>query len=270
MNDKDKQDLEITEEFIKEYCARTELETKARDAALLLYNKLKQCENAALQDENKEEVKKEEEQKQQEEHKKEEEVAVEEIEEPVISEEKFKKLQNTNQGKKSYREFLKKQIKTIGLAGIIAMSTAVYSQGQVVYKNGIIMYAVLEKEFPILSTIKNMLLGSKPSNNSQSNSGSGSGSGSEGSGAGTSLSNSSSNSASPAFSTNGVAPDNSTASNNDVINSEATLSPEEQQQIDKGKDLFSKEESVGQIKTENQFGVPVAPQKTTNTNPSIK
>ena len=62
MDNKDKQDLENTEEFIKEYCVRTELETKARDAALLLYKKLKQCENAVpFEEEKKEEPKKEEE-----------------------------------------------------------------------------------------------------------------------------------------------------------------------------------------------------------------
>ena len=90
MDNKDKQDLENTEEFIKEYCVRTELETKARDAALLLYKKLKQCENAVpFEEEKKEEHKKEEEVTQ------EKAVQQEEVEEPVISEEKFKKLQNT-------------------------------------------------------------------------------------------------------------------------------------------------------------------------------
>jgi len=176
MNDKEKQDLEITEQFIREYCTRTELETKARDAAFLLLKQLEECRNppcpceeASKKEEEKKPEKKEE-NKQEEEPKKEKEVAAEKEDEPVISDEKFQKLQNTKQGKKSYRDYLRNQLKVIGLAGIIAMSTAAYAQSQVVYKNGAVVYAVLEKEFPILSTIKNFIAGDSSSSQSQNES----------------------------------------------------------------------------------------------------
>jgi hypothetical protein len=170
------QDIEIAEQFIREYCTRTELETKARDAALLLLNQLEECRNPSCickKEEHKEEEPKpveevgEEAKEETKEEAPKEEVPQEEKEEPVISDEKFQKLQNTRQGKKSYREYLRNQLKVIGLAGIIAMSTAAYAQSQVVYKNGAVVYAVLEKEFPILSTIKNFIVGDSSSGQSQ-------------------------------------------------------------------------------------------------------
>jgi hypothetical protein len=170
------QDIEIAEQFIREYCTRTELETKARDAALLLLNQLEECRNPSCickKEEHKEEEPKpveevgEEAKEETKEEAPKEEVPQEEKEEPVISDEKFQKLQNTRQGKKSYREYLRNQLKVIGLAGIIAMSTAAYAQSQVVYKNGAVVYAVLEKEFPILSTIKNFIVGDPSSSQSQ-------------------------------------------------------------------------------------------------------
>jgi hypothetical protein len=170
MNDKNKQNLEITEQFIREYCTRTELETKARDAALLLLKQLEECRNPPCpckEEKPKEEESKEEAKDETKEEESKEEVPQEEKEEPVISDEKFQKLQNTRQGKKSYREYLRNQLKVIGLAGIIAMSTAAYAQSQVVYKNGAVVYAVLEKEFPILTTIKNFIVGDPSSSQSQ-------------------------------------------------------------------------------------------------------
>ena len=170
------QDIEIAEQFIREYCTRTELETKARDAALLLLNQLEECRNPSCickKGEHKEEEPKpveefgEEAKEETKEEAPKEEVPQEEKEEPVISDEKFQKLQNTRQGKKSYKEYLRNQLKVIGLAGIIAMSTAAYAQSQVVYKNGAVVYAVLEKEFPILSTIKNFIVGDPSSSQSQ-------------------------------------------------------------------------------------------------------
>jgi hypothetical protein len=170
------QDIEIAEQFIREYCTRTELETKARDAALLLLNQLEECRNPSCickKEEHKEEEPKpveevgEEAKEETKEEAPKEEVPQEEKEEPVISDEKFQKLQNTRQGKKSYREYLRNQLKVIGLAGIIAMSTAAYAQSQVVYKNGAVVYAVLEKEFPILTTIKNFIVGDPSSSQSQ-------------------------------------------------------------------------------------------------------
>jgi hypothetical protein len=170
------QDIEIAEQFIREYCTRTELETKARDAALLLLNQLEECRNPSCickKEEHKEEEPKpveevgEEAKEETKEEAPKEEVPQEEKEEPVISDEKFQKLQNTRQGKKSYREYLRNQLKVIGLAGIIAMSTAAYAQSQVVYKNGAVVYAVLEKEFPILTTIKNFIVGDSSSGQSQ-------------------------------------------------------------------------------------------------------
>ena len=174
MNDKEKQDLEITEQFIREYCTRTELETKARDAAFLLLKQLEECRNPPCPCEEaskkEEEKKPEEEVKEEVKQEKKEEAPQEEAEKPVISDEKFQKLQNTKQGKKSYRDYLRNQLKVIGLAGIIAMSTAAYAQSQVVYKNGAVVYAVLEKEFPILSTIKNFITGDSSSSQSQNES----------------------------------------------------------------------------------------------------
>jgi len=176
-NDKDSnQDIEIAEQFIREYCTRTELETKARDAALLLLKQLEECRNPSCickKEEHKEEEPKpveevgEEAKEETKEEAPKEEVPQEEKEEPVISDEKFQKLQNTRQGKKSYREYLRNQLKVIGLAGIIAMSTAAYAQSQVVYKNGAVVYVMLEKEFPILTTIKNFIVGDPSSSQSQ-------------------------------------------------------------------------------------------------------
>jgi hypothetical protein len=170
------QDIEIAEQFIREYCTRTELETKARDAALLLLKQLEECRNPSCickKEEHKEEEPKpveevgEEAKEETKEEAPKEEVPQEEKEEPVISDEKFQKLQNTRQGKKSYREYLRNQLKVIGLAGIIAMSTAAYAQSQVVYKNGAVVYVMLEKEFPILTTIKNFIVGDPSSSQSQ-------------------------------------------------------------------------------------------------------
>ena len=170
------QDIEIAEQFIREYCTRTELETKARDAALLLLKQLEECRNPSCickKEEHKEEEPKpveevgEEVKEETKEEAPKEEVPQEEKEEPVISDEKFQKLQNTRQGKKSYREYLRNQLKVIGLAGIIAMSTAAYAQSQVVYKNGAVVYVMLEKEFPILTTIKNFIVGDPSSSQSQ-------------------------------------------------------------------------------------------------------
>lgn len=270
MNDKDKQDLEAAEQFIKEYCTRTELETKARDAALLLYKQLEECKNppCPCEEAPKEEQKpeKKEENKQEEEPKKEEEVVAEKEEEPVISDEKFQELQNAKQGKKPYKEYLKKQLKTIGLAGIIAMSTAVYAQSQVVYKNGMIVYEVLEKEFPILTTIKNLIIKSTPSDTSQNNSESGSGSSS-----GSSDSSTASTSQSVPSNTSSTSPNTSDA---------LTLSVDESQQPTQDvKRTVSKDDTTdkedmlggnrlpGATDLDNQFGQPIAPPKTTETNP---
>jgi hypothetical protein len=269
MNDKDKQDLEITEQFIREYCTRTELETKARDAAFLLLKQLEECRNPPCQCEEapKEEQKpeKKEENKQEEEPKKEEEVVAEKKEEPVISDEKFQELQNAKQGKKPYKEYLKKQLKTIGLAGIIAMSTAVYAQSQVVYKNGMIVYEVLEKEFPILTTIKNLITKSTPSDTSQNGSSSSSGS-SDSSTASTSQSVPSNSSSTSPTSTN--TSDASTLSVNQsqqpIQDVKQTASKDDT--TDK-EDVLGGDKPPGVIDLDNQFGQPIAPPKTTETNP---
>ena len=279
MDDKDKQDLEITEQFIKEYCTRTELETKARDAALLLYKQLEECKNppCPCEEAPKEEQKpeKKEENKQEEEPKKEEEVVAEKEEEPVISDEKFQELQNAKQGKKPYKEYLKKQLKTIGLAGIIAMSTAVYAQSQVVYKNGMLVYEVLEKEFPILTTIKNLIIKSTPSDTSQNNSESGSGSSS-----GSSDSSTASTSQSAPSNTSSASPTSPTSPASTNTSDALTLSVDQSQQPTQdvkrtvSKDDTTDKEDVlggnkppGVIDLDNQFGQPIAPTKTTETNP---
>jgi hypothetical protein len=253
-NDSD-QNLEITEQFIREYCTRTELETKARDAALLLLKQLEECRKPPC--DCKEEQPKEEEKKQEEQPKEEvkEESPQEEQEEPVISKEKFEKLQNTRQGKKTYREYLRNQLRVIGLAGIIAMSTAVYAQSQVLYKNGIIIYAVLEKEFPILSTIKKLVIGDETPSQSQSNS-------SDSSSTSTVTSGST-------FSNTNTAAETNTAST-EVNNTEAgpPLTPTELEQIKKGDKLFEDEKETAKSNLKlNQFSTPIIPPNTTNTNP---
>jgi hypothetical protein len=265
-NDSD-QNLEITEQFIREYCTRTELETKARDAALLLLKQLEECRKPPCdckeQEEPKEEKKPEEEVKEEtKEEAPKEEVPQEEKEEPVISEEKFQKLQNTRQGKKSYREYLRNQLKVIGLAGIIAMSTAVYAQSQVIYKNGIIIYAVLEKEFPILTTIKKLVISDETPSQSQSNT-----SGSSDSVASVSFSSSTSGST---FSNTNAESETNTASvegNNTEVG--PPLTPAEQEQIKKGEELLEdeKKEVTNLDPKPNQFGTPIVPPTTTNTNP---
>ena len=267
MNDKDKQDLEITEQFIREYCTRTELETKARDAALLLLNQLEECRNPSCickkEEHKEEEPKPAEEVEEEAKEETKEEAPQEEKEEPVISEEKFQKLQNTRQGKKSYREYLRNQLKVIGLAGIIAMSTAVYAQSQVIYKNGIIIYAVLEKEFPILTTIKKLVISDETPSQSQSNS---NGSSSD---SGASVSSSSSTSGSTFSSTNAESETNTASV--EVNNTEVgpPLTPAEQEQIKKGEELLEEEkkEVTNLDPKPNQFGTPIVPPTTTNTNP---
>lgn len=273
MNNKDKQDLEATEQFIKEYCTRTELETKARDAALLLYKQLEECKNppCPCEEAPKEEQKpeKKEENKQEEEPKKKEEVAAEKEEEPVISDEKFQELQNAKQGKKPYKEYLKKQLKTIGLAGIIAMSTAVYAQSQVVYKNGMIVYEVLEKEFPILTTIKNLIIKSTPSDTSQNNSESGSGLSS-----GSSDSSTDSTSQSAPSNTSSASPTSTSSSDASTLSIDQSQQPTQDVKRTASKDDTTDKEDVlggnrlpGVTDLDNQFGQPIAPPKTTETNP---
>jgi hypothetical protein len=266
MNDKDKQDLEITEQFIREYCTRTELETKARDAALLLLNQLEECRNPSCickkEEHKEEEPKPAEEVEEEAKEETKEEAPQEEKEEPVISEEKFQKLQNTRQGKKSYREYLRNQLKVIGLAGIIAMSTAVYAQSQVIYKNGIIIYAVLEKEFPILTTIKKLVISDEAPSQSQSNS-----SGSSDSGA--SVSSSSSTSESTFSNTNAKSETNTASVEGNNTEVGPPLTPAEQEQIKKGEELLEEEkkEVTNLDPKPNQFGTPIVPPTTTNTNP---
>jgi hypothetical protein len=264
-NDDAHQNLEITEQFIRDYCARTELETKARDAALLLLKQLEECRNPPCDCKEKEPKKEDKKEEIKEEAPKEE--VQEEVEEPVISEEKFKKLQNTRQGKKSYIEFLKGQIKTIGLAGVIAMSTAVYTQGQVVHKNGMVVYEVLEKEFPILSTIKNFLIGTVSSGTSQNNSGSGSSSGSSNSSTASTTASEPSNS-SPSSKTSTDSSDASIVSTDKSQKStqavKQTASVEET--TDSG-DVLGGDKSPGVNDTDKQFSQPIAPPKTTETNP---
>lgn len=256
------QNLEITEQFIREYCTRTELETKARDAALLLLKQLEECRKPPCECKEKEESK-EEENKPEEEVKEEpkeevkeeapkEEMPQEEKEEPVISDEKFKKLQNTRQGKKSYREYLRNQLKVIGLAGIIAMSTAVYAQSQVIYKNGIIIYAVLEKEFPILSTIKKLVIGDETPSQSQSNS--------------SDSSNTSTVTSGSTFSNTNATSESNTVSSNPEVG--PPLTPAEIEQIKKGEKLLEEEKETAKSNLKlNQFSTPIVPPNTTNTNP---
>lgn len=261
-DDKPNPELDATEEFIREYCARTELETKARDAALLLYKKLKECENITEAEDKKKE---EEPSKEEKSEDKSEEKSVEETEEPAISDEKLKKLQNKRQGKKSYKEYLKGQLQTIGMAGIIAMSTAVYSQGQVVYKNGMIVFEVLEKEFPFLTTIKNLITGPEGSNTSQNNSNSGSSNDASNNAAAISNSsadNTASNDSSPAFTTTDN-PKQTTQSSDDTSQQTASTQQTIKEGNRDGDNNFSKDENNLQI----DFGKPIVPPKTTETNP---
>jgi len=261
------QNFEITEQFIREYCSRTELETKARDAALLLLKQLEECRKLA---DKKQEETKQEDKKEEVKEKTQEEDVQQEKEEPVISEEKFKKLQNAKQGKKTYREYLRNQLKTIGMAGVIAMSTAVYSQSQIVYKNGIIMYAVLEKEFPILNTIKNLFAYNTPqSNQSLSNNTSNNGNNSVQSSAAdssttTPVSNTSTTTQSNTNTNSSVTSEQSTSTS-----STAQLTPAEQEQIKKGEKILEDEAGGLNFKLQ-QFNTPIAPPKTTNTDPSNK
>ena len=257
------QNLEITEQFIREYCTRTELETKARDAALLLLKQLEECRNPPCdckeQEEPKEEKKPEEEVKEEtKEEAPKEEVPQEEKEEPVISEEKFQKLQNTRQGKKSYREYLRNQLKVIGLAGIIAMSTAVYAQSQVIYKNGIIIYAVLEKEFPFISKVKNLIISDKAPSQSQSSSSDGSNNNVV-----------SANTQPPSTSGSTFSNTNTALESNTESTARSPLTPAEQEQIKKGEELLEdeKKEVTDLDPKPNQFGTPIVPPTTTNTNP---
>ncbi len=249
--------LEITEQFIREYCTRTELETKARDAALLLLKQLEECRKPPCdckEEQPKEEKKPEEETKEE----VKEEAPQEEQEEPVISKEKFEKLQNTRQGKKTYREYLRNQLRVIGLAGIIAMSTAVYAQSQVLYKNGIIIYAVLEKEFPFISKVKNLIISDKAPSQSQSSSSDGSNN------------NVVSANAQPSSTSGSTFSNTNTAlESNTESTARSPLTPAEQEQIKKGEELLEEEKKeVTNLDPKlNQFGTPIVPPTTTNTNP---
>ena len=162
---------------------------------------------------------------------------------------------------------MKGQIKTIGLAGVVAMSTAVYTQGQVVHKNGMIVYEVLEKEFPILSTIKNFLIRTASSGTSQNNSGSGSTSGSsDSSTASATSSESSNNSLTPEASTDSpvtsiVSIDKPQESTQDIKPTAST-----EKTTDKG-DLLGGDRPPGSTDLNNEFGRPIIPPKTTETNP---
>lgn len=148
-------DLPTAEEFAKEYCGpRTNLETQARDAAWVLYGELQKLRKIhsrckpVKEDEESDVSDK----------------PLEEEETPTAKKKAGKKdetpqLSTAKQGKKSYKQFLQDQIKVIGMAGAVAMSTAVYSQGLTVYTQGAIVYNVVEKELPILGYIKGLLTG---------------------------------------------------------------------------------------------------------------
>jgi hypothetical protein len=142
------------------------------------------------------------------------------------------------------------------------MSTAVYAQSQVIYKNGIIIYAVLEKEFPILSTIKKLVISDEASSQSQSNS-----SGSSDSGA--SVSSSSSTSGSTFSNTNAESETNTASVEGNNTEVGPPLTPAEQEQIKKGEELLEEEkkEVTNLDPKPNQFGTPIVPPTTTNTNP---
>jgi len=231
---------------------------------LLLLKQLEECRKPPCdckeQEEPKEEKKPEEETKEE----VKEEAPREEQEEPVISEEKLKKLQNTKQGKKSYKEYLRNQLRVIGLAGIIAMSTAVYAQSQVLYKNGIIIYAVLEKEFPFISKVKNLIISDKAPSQSQSSSSDGSNN------TVVSANTQPSSTSGSTFSNTNTALESNTEST--VVNNNTArspLTPAEQEQIKKGEELLEEEKKeVTNLDPKlNQFGTPIVPPTTTNTNP---
>lgn len=249
-NDDIHQNFEITEQFIREYCSRTELETKARDAALLLLNQLEECRKLAR--DNRKEGSDEE--------------AKENTEDPVISEEKFKKIQNAKQGKKTYREYLRNQLKAIGVAGVIAMSTAVYSQAQIVYKNSIIVYAVLEKEFPILNTIKTLFTYNTPQSNQSQSSNVNSNNNNNNLQNPTTTPASTDASAfksSESISSSLVNKENSEPSSNDQLNLQ------DQELIKQGEKLLESKPDVSGFKLQ-PFNNPIESPKTTNTNPLTK
>jgi len=148
-------DLPTAEEFAKEYCGpRTNLETQAKDAAWVLYGELQKLRKIHSRCKP---VKEDEESTSSDQ-------TIDELETPTSKKKAVKnaetpQLSTAKQGKKSYKQFLQDQIKVVGTAGMIAMSTAVYSQSQAVYTQGAIVYEVVEKELPILGYLKGLLTG---------------------------------------------------------------------------------------------------------------
>jgi hypothetical protein len=165
-------DLPAAEEFAKEYCGpRTNLETQARDAAWVLYEELqklrkihsrckpvKDGEDPKPADE--EEANTQEDAVAASEESSSEDFATADSTAPADAPKiKRPKIKSSS---KSYVQFIREQVKVIGMAGTIAMSTAVYSQSQAVATNGAIVYKVIEKEVPLLGYIRGVVTGQIP------------------------------------------------------------------------------------------------------------
>jgi len=144
-------DVEEAKEYVEEYCRPLpESEAQAKEAAWVLYQELQKCraENGEKEEEEPEEEVEEEKSK----------PKRKEVEAAPATDTKLPP--QAKQGKKSYKQFIQDQMKVIGMAGMIAMSTAVYAQSQAVYVQGAIVYKVVEKELPILGYLRDLLTGS--------------------------------------------------------------------------------------------------------------
>lgn len=176
MEEKKPLDIEEAKRFVESYCGPGRgLEEQAKQVAWRLYTELQkteyicpkckeQCEHkrcskcgAPVEEEKVEEAVEEQT----------EDTAEEAVEEPTELEkaqEKVSELVEADKGDQSYFQYTKKQFRTLGTAGVIALCSAVYAQVNVVKDNGSVVYSVIDKEYRITDWVQKFLapiIGSK-------------------------------------------------------------------------------------------------------------
>jgi hypothetical protein len=148
----DNYNLDEVKGFVKSYCdPEVDVDQQLKDSAWILLQELNKCPNHNQESDEKEN---EEEESQEEEVAEEEKESIKHEDEKVITKEKPKKSSKENS---SYLEYAKKQVKSIGAAGVIAMSAGAYSQAEVIKTESIVIVNHIRKEVPAFDEFLNKM-----------------------------------------------------------------------------------------------------------------